>query len=497
MISGTELGNGAERNGGAAASGRPPRLSPQRMYSILLAGDANYNGRFFTGVLTTGVYCLPSCKARKPKRENVRFFPTAAAARAAGLRPCQKCHPDDFARGFDPVLESIETLVGEIRNRPSAFADTRAIVRRSGYGATRLFEMFRQHYHATPAEVLARARIAVAKEQLLTTDKRLAAVSGEAGFEALSSFHQNFRELTGLTPAAYRELRGTRKFVVALPKGYPLPYLRRSLGRDAGSLTERLSGDRFQCGVMLDGLPAVLDLRLSERAVEVEASRGSGAAAHGVVARLLGLEQDAAGFARLAARLGLGRLTAGREGLRVNQNYSVFDGLTWAIIGQQINLAFTCVLRRRLTERAGAEAGEGLRAPPAAETVAALEPADLLRMQFSRQKADYLLGLARAVVEKRFDLESLRQFSATRAERTLRAIHGLGPWSVNWVMMRSLGFADCLPLGDTGVASGLRALLELEERPGLEAMRRLMSVFSPYRSLATTHLWQYQKPIPI
>jgi AraC family transcriptional regulator of adaptative response / DNA-3-methyladenine glycosylase II len=181
----------------------------------------------------------------------------------------------------------------------------------------------------------------------------------------------------------------------------------------------------------------------------------------------------------------------------VNQNYSVFDGLTWAIIGQQINLAFTCVLRRRLTERVGAEAGEGLRAPPAAETVAELERADLLRMQFSRQKADYLLGLARAVVEKRFDLEGLRQFSATRAERTLRAIHGLGPWSVNWVMMRSLGFADCLPLGDTGVASGLQALLELEERPDLEAMRRLMAVFSPYRSLATTHLWQYKKPIPI
>jgi AraC family transcriptional regulator of adaptative response / DNA-3-methyladenine glycosylase II len=291
-------------------------------------------------------------------------------------------------------------------------------------------------------------------------------------------------------------LRGARKFVVALPQGYPLPYLRQALGRDTASLTEWLAGNCFQCGVMLDGMPAALNLRLSEEAVEVEFSQEGGAAAHEVVARLLGLEQDAAGFVRLAARLGLGRLTAGRAGLRVNQNYSVFDGLTWAIIGQQINLAFTRLLRRRLTERAGEEVGQGLRTPPTPEAVAALEREDLLRMQFSRQKADYLLGLARAVVEKRHDLEGLRQLSATRVERTLRAIRGLGPWSVHWVMMRSLGFTDCLPLGDTGVASGLQALFELEERPDLEAMRRLMAVFSPYRSLATTHLWQYKKPVP-
>src|SRR5215510_2789480 len=103
------------KNGELAANIQLPRLSPVRMYAALLAGDPQYNGRFFTGVLTTGIYCLPSCKARKPKRANVGFFPSVEAARAAGLRPCRKCHPDDFARGADPVLESIETLVGEVR----------------------------------------------------------------------------------------------------------------------------------------------------------------------------------------------------------------------------------------------------------------------------------------------------------------------------------------------------------------------------------------------
>src|SRR3569833_1414568 len=92
-----------ERSDTLLSKPRSPRLSADRMYAALLAGDPQYNGRFFTGVLTTGIYCLPSCKARMPKRTNVRFFPTVEAARAAGRRPCRKCHPDDFARGADPV----------------------------------------------------------------------------------------------------------------------------------------------------------------------------------------------------------------------------------------------------------------------------------------------------------------------------------------------------------------------------------------------------------
>src|SRR6185503_18981490 len=159
------------------------RWSHATMYARVLESDASYNGRFFTGVLTTGIYCLPACRARKPKPHNVRFFPTCEAARAAGLRPCKKCHPDDFARGADPVLEDIETLVAEIRTNPASFSDTRAIVRRSGFGATRLFELFRQHFHTTPADLLLRARIDAAKQRLLAGDAGLMDVAEAAGFE--------------------------------------------------------------------------------------------------------------------------------------------------------------------------------------------------------------------------------------------------------------------------------------------------------------------------
>jgi AraC family transcriptional regulator of adaptative response / DNA-3-methyladenine glycosylase II len=473
------------------------------MYARLLESDASYNGRFFTGVLTTGIYCLPACKARKPRRENVRFFPTCEAARAAGLRPCKKCHPDDYARGADPILEDIETVVAEMRAHPAAFRDARAVVRRSGFGATRLFELFRQHYHATPADLLIRARLDAAKRRLLSTNEGLVDIANAVGFESLSAFHEHVRRVTGMTPAAFRDLPGSTSFTLSLPPGYSLGYLRRALSRDGHSITERLEADVYTAAVRLTSGPVLFRMKISAGSVEIHlvtsAAPGEPAMVelHGVIAGILGLEQDAGAFARLAKRVGLGRLVAGRPGLRISQTPSVYDGLLWAIIGQQINFPFACLLKRRLIEHAGAPVAEGLYAPPAPESLAALTPADLLPLQFSRQKADYVIATSRLIVSGRLDLDALRLSSATRAERTLLGIRGLGPWSVNYLMMRALGFADCVPLGDTGVTSGLQRLLKLDERPGVDATRRLMAIFSPYRSLATAHLWQLNQPLPL
>lgn len=474
-------------------------MTNDAMYARVLAGDPTFNGRFFTGVLTTGIYCIPACKARKPKQENVRFFPTCEAARAAGLRACKKCHPDDFARGADPVLEAIEELVAEVRANPAAFPDARAIVRRSGFGATRVFELFRQHWHTTPADLLLRVRLDTAKRALLAPGHpTLADIAFAAGFETLSAFHENFRRLNGLTPAAYRELRTATEFELTLPEGFLLPYLRRALSRDIHSVTERLDGDLYTAAVRLSTGPALHQLRLSPTRIHatISGENASGVEAHRLVIGLIGLDQEAAAFSRLAKKLGLKRLVSGREELRLSQTPAVFDGLLWSIIGQQINFPFACLLRRRLVELAGTPLAEGLVAPPTPAAVAALEPSALLAVQFSRQKADYVIGTSRLIAEGKLDLAALTTMSATRAERTLLAIRGLGPWSVNYLMMRALGFPDCVPYGDTSVTSGLQSLLKLDDRPDIDATRRLMAAFAPYRSLATAHLWQFNHPIP-
>ncbi len=472
------------------------RMTNATMFARVLASDASCNGRFFFGVTSTGIYCLPSCHARKPKPENVRFFPTVEGARAAGLRPCKKCHPDDFARGADPVLESIEALVAEVRAAPQDYPDARAIVRRSGFGGTRLFELFRLHYHTTPADLLLRARLDATKSKLLTTRAGLAEIAGDVGFESLSVFHDHFKTFNGLTPAAYRALAATREFEITLPPGFLLGYLRRALSRDIHSVTERLAGDRYACVAQLTDGPAMLTLELTPDSVRVTLSSGPAAEGHALVIGLLGLDEDAAAFSRLTRRLGLARLVAGRTELRISRTPSIFDGVLWSIIGQQINFPFACQLKRRLIERAGTPFADGLFAPPTPAAVAALDPADLLPHQFSRQKADYVVHTARLIASGQLNLTALRTMSATRAERTLLAVRGLGPWSVNYLMMRSLGLPDCVPLGDTGVTSGLQSLLKLEVRPDIDATRRLMTVFSPYRSLATAHLWQFNQPIP-
>jgi AraC family transcriptional regulator of adaptative response / DNA-3-methyladenine glycosylase II len=394
------------------------------------------------------------------------------------------------------VREDIETVVAEIRANPAAFADVPAVVRRSGFGTTRLFELFRQHYHSTPADLLLRARIQRAKQLLLTSDAALIEIASQAGFESLSVFHEHFRRLNGLTPSSYRELRAATQFNITLPDGYLPGYLRRALSRDTHSLTERLENTRYTTAVQFARGPGVIMLELGRPAIAARVTDGSAVEAHAIVVGLLGLDQDAADFARLARKLGFGRLVAGRAELRIAQIPSVFDGLLWSIIGQQINFAFACVLKRRLIERIGVKLYSGLYAPPTPAAVAALEARELAPLQFSRSKADYIIGAARRVAEGKLDLEALRAMSASRAERTLREIRGLGPWSVNYLMMRALGFPDCVPLGDTGVTSGLQAALQLEERPDLDATRRLMAVFSPYRSLATAHLWQYNQPVP-
>ena len=487
---------------------RLPRLAPIRMYERVLAGDDTWNGRFFTGVLTTGIYCLPSCKAWKPKFGNVRFFATCAAAREAGLRACRKCHPDDFERGADPVLETIETVVAEVRSAPAAFPDAKALIKRTGFGASRAFELFRLHFQTTPAELLHRARLDAAKFQLLRNDSTVAEIAFDCGFESLSTFHDNFRQTNGLTPAAYRDLREGHMFSVSLPPDYPLGYLRRALSRDRQSVTESLNGEMYTTAVRIDQVAHVLTLRLSPVRVDAELfpaapvslESGSGrdllAQAHRLVVGLIGLDQAAPAFARLADRLGLPQLTAGRADLRISQTLSIFDGLLWSIIGQQINLPFAGVLRRRLIEKTGQHLPNGLYVTPTATAVAKLEVNDLLSLQFSKSKAEYVIAVARLVASGALDLESLRHMSSTRVERTLLAIRGLGPWSVNYVMMRALGWPDCVPLGDTGVTSGLQSLLQLKKRPDVDATRRLMAVFSPFRSLATAHLWQLNQPLP-
>ena len=190
-----------------AALTLPQTLSDVEMYERVLASDAASDGQFYFGVVTTGIYCRPSCRVRKPLRRNVRFFPSPDDARAAGLRPCRRCHPDDFARGEDVEREEVLALVDELRADPAQFPGVEALVARFGYGATHLFDSFRRVLGSTPAAVLHDARLRHARQRLATTNESVLTIALACGYGSASAFHRHFKLATGMTPLAFRAAR--------------------------------------------------------------------------------------------------------------------------------------------------------------------------------------------------------------------------------------------------------------------------------------------------
>lgn len=318
----------------------------------------------------------------------------------------------------------------------------------------------------------------------------------------------------GMTPTAYRHaLRyPTDSFQISLAENYRLVDCLRMQARDKQSLCERLDGSTFVKAIAINGKPLVLTINAANRQtlvcrvesqqaaenMEAQCSEaiepGDMAAAINAILRMIGMRPDPREFEdhvlqNLQNPL-VEELIRKRPGLRIPQTATVFEGLAWAVIGQQINLSFAFQLRRSLVELTGRKMKSGLIAHPSPAEVAALDYGDLQKLKYSRRKAEYLIDLARLIVSGDLPAEDLPQMTFTHVNTMLQNIRGIGEWSANYVAMRSCGFADCVPLGDTGLTSGLQRLFGLSERPDRTETASLMEAFRPYRSFGTFHLWQ-------
>jgi AraC family transcriptional regulator of adaptative response / DNA-3-methyladenine glycosylase II len=471
-------------------------LSREFMLGRFMARDAAFDGVFLAGAHTTGIYCLPSCPARKPYAENVDFYSTEADAQAAGFRPCKRCKPDNFYRGLDPDRERLEAVLAALRAEPARFASVGDLAKATATGVSKLNALVRLHYHATPAVLVARARVAAAQRALQEGQRAIDAAFG-AGFESLSAFNESFRRWTGLRPRDWARLGDDDCFTLRLPPGYRDGPALRVHGRDDESPTERVTGRTIVKMLNIADQAVRLEIRLGRGLARCAVQNGTprpGAAvaraAHAAAIRMLGLDQDPAQFERRIARQRRTRgLVNGRAGTRVPLTADPFEALVWCIVGQQVNLAFAYGMRRALISLAGTPASGGMRAHPTPAQVARLDYADLTAQRYSRRKAEYLIDAARAVYDGSLPLGTLADRPATVVERTLLDVRGLGPWSTNYLMMRGFGFADCVPVGDTGLGTALERFFALDARPDASGVRKLMQPFAPFRSLATFHLW--------
>jgi DNA-3-methyladenine glycosylase II len=283
-----------------------------------------------------------------------------------------------------------------------------------------------------------------------------------------------------------------QQFAIALPKDYRIKDLFGFHGRDRERIAEQIFPDRLRKGIVMNGVPMVFDVLLSKGeahcTVDADGAMPPEAELREVLQSILGLRIDPVPFVKFAKKDALlAPLVKRQPGLRIMQSATIFEALTWAIIGQQINLSFAIALRRTFIQQAGCQHSSGLWCYPEADRVARLDVQELLDRKFSRSKAETLLRLAQLVDSGALVLERNGDLAATSA--ALLAVKGIGPWTVNYGLLRGYGFADCSLHGDVAVRAALQTLLGEDTKPDMARTEALLKDWAPHRTMVAAHLW--------
>jgi DNA-3-methyladenine glycosylase II len=295
-----------------------------------------------------------------------------------------------------------------------------------------------------------------------------------------------------VTPAA------ASTFDLPLPAGYRIGDVLDFHGRDTAQLAEEVSATRIRKGILLADIPGVIDITFDAALTCARcAMMADGQLTEAMVAQareaaqgMLGLRLDPEAFATFAAGDPVfAPLIERQRGLRVVQSASVFEALTWAVMGQQINVSFAVSLRRTFIEQAGRRHSSGLWCYPSARDAANIDSEVLTSRQFSRSKAETLLRLSTLIATGALDLVVTPENTLEHISAALLAVKGIGPWTVNYALLRGYAHADCSLHGDVAVRSAMQKLSGAEERPGIAAAEQLLKAYAPHRTMAAAHLW--------
>ena len=480
-------------------------LDAERCWRAAEAKDARFDGWIFCGVTSTGIYCRPSCPARTPKRENLRFYPSAAAAQDAGFRACKRCRPD--ATPGSPEWDARADVVGRaIRLLADGVVDREGVgglAHRLGYSERHLHRQLVAVVGAGPLALARAQRTQTARILLETTAMPMTDVAFAAGFSSIRQFNATVREVFAMAP---RELRArVRRNGAALNAGavvLRLPYrapleatgLIEYLGTRAVAGVEEVEGDVYRRSLALPNGPGVVELRPTHGYVAARfmlADLRDLAAAVQRCRTLLDLDADpqAVTDALGADRL-IGSLVRAAPGRRVPGHVDGHELAVRAVLGQQVSLAGAATLAARLV----AEHGEALERPvggvthlfPSAAALAEVDP-DSLAMPAGRRRT--LLGLASALASGEIELDA--GSDRLDAQRRLIALPGIGPWTAGYVAMRALRDPDAFLASDLGVRHALNRLgADGSER----SAERLAERWRPYRAYALQYLWASLSP---
>ncbi len=474
-------------------------------YAAFKAKDTRFDGRFFVGVSSTGIYCRPVCPAKLPKEENCTFYGSAAAAEQAGYRPCLMCRPE-LAPGAAPI-DATSALVRKaarlFEENCGSGQDMEAYGHRLGCSARHLRRAFTAEFKVSPVQYLQTCRLLLAKSLLTDTDLSVTEVAMVAGFGSLRRFNHLFKTQYRLSPTALRRQVPNPKGNdgITLTLGYRPPYLwERMVGFLAGRAipgVEIVDDAGYMRAVRYanDGKKDVYGwMRVGhltgKNALAVTVSSALLPALPHVLARVRNLFDlycypDAV-YETLSAMNGL-RPGLCVPGSRLPGCFEPFEMAVRAVLGQQITVKAAGTLAGRLAQAYGTPVETGIagltHAFPSARGIATLPGgiADHLGpLGITRTRANTILGLARKIANGEIDFTPCVQ-PETEIKKLL-AIPGIGTWTAQYIAMRAMGWPDAFPHTDYGVKKALAPRSESEILAMAEAWR-------PWRGYATINLW--------
>jgi AraC family transcriptional regulator, regulatory protein of adaptative response / DNA-3-methyladenine glycosylase II len=449
-----------------------------------LARDPRFDGRFFIGVTSTGIYCRPICPAPSPKQKNIRYYPSAAAAAEAGFRPCLRCRPEASPGtpawlGASSSVSRALKLIGE-----SALDDggVDQLADRLGIGSRHLRRLFLRYLGATPVAVAQTRRVHFAKKLIDETSLSMTQVAMASGFGSVRRFNATFQKLYGRTPRELRNghARTADAGVYTFRLGYRPPYdwesLIEFLAARAIPGVEFATPVEYRRTISLDGRAGEITVSqvAGKHALELQIRYPDPAPLFRIVERVRRIFDIGADPAEIARGLKrdphLKPLIRARPGMRVPGCWDPFEMSVRAILGQQVSVKGASTMAGRVAEKFG-EPYEAARIFPPAATLA---EADLTTVGVTGARARTIQELARRVAngETLFDAsQDVESFEARLTE-----LPGIGPWTAQYIAMR-LGEPDAFPAGDLHL-----------RRAGLES-----EAWRPWRAYAAFYIWRGSK----
>ena len=476
-------------------------LDAEQCYEVVKARDARFDGVFFVGVSTTGIYCRPVCRVRTPGRDRCSYFANAASAEAAGFRPCLRCRPE-LAPGSAPadaVRRVANSAVRRIEAGALSGASVEELAAELGVSSRQLHRVVEAEYGVSPLALAQTQRLLLAKQLLTDTPLRVIDVAFASGFASVRQFNRLFQQSYRLNPLSLRKLSTAQKNTakhgepILLKLGFrpPLawPQLIGFLAGRASTRTDKIHKNSYLRTIRLGGyggfiraeplgpgllgvhvaatlLPVLPELRMRlRRLFDLEANPD-------VIDAFLRRQPELRGHLKRTA------------GLRVPGAVSGFELGLRAVLGQQISVKAATTVYGRFVETFGSQVEtpdpQVDRLAPDAADVANASLQQLIDRGLNRRRAETVQALARAVAEGSVKLEPPVDFSAMRA--ALQELPGIGPWTAEYVAMRALGDPDAFPHSDLGLMQALKL-----ENPA--ALLARAEAWRPWRAYAALHLW--------